>query len=121
MLIITKLLTLYSLYYIIDYMKTINALSARSRLGTILDEVSQEGEHYIIERLSRPLVAVIPVSEYKEVFHQRISKKKGELLLEQLAAFRKKYGKRLSRGKGTTNLIGEMRENRTRHLLNLVK
>ena len=121
MLIITKLLTLYHLYYIIDYMKTINALSARSRLGTILDEVSQEGEHYIIERLSRPLVAVVPVSEYEEVFQQRISKKNGELLLEQLAAFRKKYGKKLSRGKDTTRLIRDMREKRTKHLLNLVK
>lgn len=102
-------------------MKTISALKARSKLGTILNEVSQEGEHYIIERLSRPLAVVLPVNEYEQVFKQNISKKHSEELLEQLAMFRKRYGKQLSGKKGTTHLLHEMRTKRTSHLLNLTK
>lgn len=102
-------------------MKTISALKARSRLGTILNEVSQEGEHYVIERLSRPLVAVVPIREYKEVFKQKTSKNRGEELLRELASFRKKYGKKLSGKKGTTQLIREMRAKRTQHLISLLK
>src|SRR3990167_3225502 len=102
-------------------MKTINALSARSRLGTILDEVSQEGVHYTIERLSRPLVVVVPFQEYHKVFKQKSLNKFGENLLSELAAFRKKYGKQLSGRKGTTHILKKMRINRTDHLINLTK
>ncbi len=102
-------------------MKTISALKARSKLGTILNEVSQEGEHYIIERLSRPLVAVVPIREYKEVFSKKTSKNHGEELLQELASFRKKYGKQLSGKKGTTQLLHEIRSKRTQHLISLLK
>lgn len=114
-------LTIGSLHYIIDCMKTINALSARSRLGTILDEVSQEGIHYVIKRLSEPLVVVVPFKEYQEVFKQNVSKKQQEELFDKLASFRKKYGKQLSGKKGTTQLLHDMREKRTQSLLKLVK
>ncbi|MBI1869497.1 type II toxin-antitoxin system Phd/YefM family antitoxin [Candidatus Gottesmanbacteria bacterium] len=102
-------------------MKTINALSARSRLGTILDEVSQEGVHYIIKRLSEPLVVVVPFKEYEEVFKQNFSKKHQEELLQELSSFRKKYGKQLSGKKGTTQLLHNMRDKRARSLVHLVK
>lgn len=101
-------------------MKTINALSARSRLGTILDEVSKEGIHYIIERLSRPLVVVVPFEEYQETFKQRASKRDGENLLHELASFRKKYGKQLSGKKGTTHLVQKVRAERTQHFIDLL-
>lgn len=102
-------------------MKTISALKARSKLGTILNEVSQEGEHYIIERLSRPLVAVLPIKEYQEVFKRRVSEKHRGELLQKLASFRKKYGKQLSGRKGTTHLLHKMRAKRTQHLIRLMK
>lgn len=102
-------------------MKTINALSARSRLGTLLDEVSQQGVHYVIERLSRPLVVVVPFQEYQEVFKQKVSKKHSEELLQALAAFRKKYGKQLSGKRGTTELLHDIREKRTKHLRTLAQ
>ena len=102
-------------------MKTINALRARSRLGTILDEVSQTGEHYIVERLGRPLVVVLPIEEYEAAFKNRVSKKHKEELLNELASFRKKYGKQLSGKKGTVHLLHEMRTKRTNHLIDLIK
>jgi len=102
-------------------MKTISALKARSKLGTILNEVSQDGEHYIIERLSRPLVAVLPINEYQSLFKQSVSKKNKEELLQALSTFRKKYGKQLSGRKGTTNFLHEMRANRTKFLTKLLK
>lgn len=102
-------------------MKTINALSARSRLGTILDEVSKEGEHYIIERLNRPLVAVLPIEEYHSVFKKSVAKKHGDDVLQLLDSFRKKYGKKLSGKKGTTRLLHDMRSKRTHHLIHLLK
>jgi|SRR3989344_3844970 len=102
-------------------MRTINALKARSRLGTILDEVSQEGIHYVIKRLSEPLVVVVPFSEYQEVFKQNVSKKEHVELLQELNSFRKRYGKQLSGKKGTTQLLHDMRNKRTQSLLNLIK
>ena len=102
-------------------MKTINALKARSRLGTILDDVSQGGEHYIIERLSVPLVAVLPVEEYQLVFKQNSSKKRGDELFHELDSFRQKYGKKLSGKKGTIHLLHEMRQKRIHHIGNFMK
>ena len=116
-----RYLTVGSLYYIIDYMKTINALDARSRLGTVLDEVSQEGIHYVIKRLNEPLVVVVPFQEYQEIYKQNVSKKHKKELLDELAAFRRKYGKQLSGNKGTTQLLQDIRGKRTTSLLSLIK
>lgn len=102
-------------------MKTISALRVRSKLGTVLNEVSQEGEHYIIERLSRPLAVLLPIEEYQTVFKLKNLKKNGDELLKELSSFRKKYGKKLSGKQGTTNLLRKMRTNRTQHLTNLLK
>lgn len=102
-------------------MKTINALSARSRLGTMLDEVSQEGTHYVIERLSQPLVAVVPFKEYQEIFQKKRDKDNAFDLVNSLAAFRKKYGKKLSGKKGVVRLVHELRRKRSAHLISIIK
>src|SRR3990167_650825 len=98
-------------------MRTINALKARSRLGTILDEVSQQGIHYVIKRLNEPLVVVVPFKEYQETFRHNISKKLQVELLNELTSFGKKYGKQLSGKKGTLTLLHDMRKKRTQSLL----
>ena len=97
-------------------MKTISALQARSRLGTILDEVSQEHIHYIIERLSKPLVVVIPFHEYYEIFGKKSLRNGKEELFQALADFRKKYGKRMTGEKGTTALLHRLRADRDKSL-----
>lgn len=116
-------MTKHSLYYIIDYMITVNALKARSQLGTMLDKVSQEGEHYVIERLNKPLVAVVPIDEYEEVFSQRKAhdqEKQKEEFLALLHQFRKKYGKRIAGKEGSTAFIRKMRQERTKQLLDAI-
>lgn len=100
-------------------MQTISALKARARLGTILDEVSQNGEHYIIERLNRPLVAILPIKEYRTHFNQDVSEKDKTELLQALASLRKKYSKKLSGRINSLDLIHKMRDERTQHLLKL--
>ncbi|MBI4009556.1 type II toxin-antitoxin system Phd/YefM family antitoxin [Candidatus Roizmanbacteria bacterium] len=102
-------------------MKTISALNVRSKLGTVLDEVSQEGEHYIIERLSRPLAVLLPIEEYQAVFKLKNLKKNADELLKELSSFRKKYGKKLSGKHGTTHLLQKMRTKRTKNLIQLIK
>ena len=95
-------------------MKTINALKARSRLGTILDEVSQKGEHYVIERLKEPLVAVVPFLEYQTKIQDKEAeiKRKREEAVKAILAFRKKYGRKLAKGEDSTTIIRRMREER---------
>lgn len=102
-------------------MRVINALRARSQLGMILDDVSQGGVHYVIERLSRPLVVVVPFTEYQKIFRKELGISQGAELLQELASFRKKYGKQLSGTKGTTNLLHKIRAKRTQRLIHLVK
>src|SRR3989344_5980198 len=102
-------------------MKTINALSARSRLGTILNEVSQEGVHYIIERLSKRLVVVVPFKEYQELYKSKGTKQAGEEFLQELSRFRKKYGRQFAGKKGTLHLLHEIRNERAKQLEDLQK
>lgn len=98
-------------------MKRINALKARSRLGTILDEVSKKKEHYLIERLSKPLVAVIPVEEYeaKNKKENKRAEKVGQAIKE-MDEWRKRYGNRL-KGWDVVETIRKAREDRTSRIL----
>ena len=45
--------------------KTISAVDARHGLGQLMNEVSLRGDHYIIERAGKPVVAVVPVEEFQ--------------------------------------------------------
>lgn len=110
------------LEYIIDDVRTINALRARSRLGTLLDEVSQEGTHYIIERLHKPLVAVVPFDEYQK-YHQEIRRRGSQTaeleLLKAILQFRQNYGDELAKAPSATSLLKKQRTKRTRNLMKL--
>lgn len=105
-------------------MKTINALKARTQLGTVLDSVSRHGEHYIIERLNKPLVAVVPIQEYKERFLNTSFADKSERkeqLLTLVKQITKKYGKKLAGKEGSVQFIRKMRNNRTKQLLDAIQ
>lgn len=47
-------------------MKTVNALKARKLLGQLWEEVFYKGDHYVIERAGRPMVAVVPICQLEE-------------------------------------------------------
>ena len=101
-------------------MKTINALKARSQFGTMLDKVSQENEHYTIERLRQPLAVMIPVGEYEQYYKKNISTIKKQSILDEFTRFRKKYGKKITGHQSSTELIRRMRKERTDHLLRII-
>ena len=46
--------------------KKINALDARRRLGTLLEEVYYKGDQYVIERAGKAMAAVVPVRQLEE-------------------------------------------------------
>jgi len=59
-------------------LKKISAQKARQNFGELMDEVRLRGDRYIVNRGSKPLVAVIPVEEYiawekaRERFYEKI-------------------------------------------------
>ena len=101
-------------------MKRVNALKARIRFGTILDEVSRRKEHFLIERLSKPMAVMIPVEEYEEKKKketsraERISKN-----TEDMEAWRNENAYR-SLGADSGKLTRRMRDERTRHQVKLM-
>ncbi len=97
-------------------MKTISALKARGRLGTILDEVSKKKEHYLIERLSKPLAVVIPVEEYEETVSKESRKVRLRKVAREIDEWREKYGGKLA-GWDVVKTIRKMREERTGQIL----
>ena len=46
--------------------KKINALDARKRLGTLLEEVYYKGDQYVIERAGKAMAAVVPIGQLEE-------------------------------------------------------
>lgn len=46
--------------------KRVNALQARKRLGSLLEEVYYKGDQYVIERAGRPMAAVVPIWHLEE-------------------------------------------------------
>src|ERR1700675_464178 len=49
-----------------DMVKKVNALTARKRLGQLLEEVYYKGDQFVIERAGRPMAAVVPVWQLEE-------------------------------------------------------
>ena len=46
--------------------KKINAMEARRKFGTNLEQVYYNGEQFIIERAGKPMAALVPVSLLEE-------------------------------------------------------
>ena len=48
-------------------LKTVTALQARKRLGTIMNAVSFKNDQYVVERKGMPMVAIIPINKFKQM------------------------------------------------------
>ena len=102
-------------------MITINALKIRTKLGGILDNVSQKGEHYIIERMGKPTAVIIPYTKFDFEKHQKESRKKRmEEAAKKMDELYEKYGKKYS-GEDSAIIVRRMRDNRSRHLIDIVE
>lgn len=92
-------------------MQTINALTLRGKLGSILDRVVK-GEHYVIERFNKPLVVVVPFTEYKQkiLSQENNELKKRGATIAKILEFRQKNAQELSNGKNSVLIIRNMRD-----------
>ncbi len=48
-------------------LKKISAMKARQNLGHVMNEVALKEDEYIVERAGKPLVAIIPIDQYKRL------------------------------------------------------
>lgn len=93
-------------------MITINALKVRTKLGSILDNVAQKGEHYIIERLGKPLAVLAPYDKFDhQKLYQGERRKRLEIVSKAMDKWREKHGSKY-RGEDSTSIIRRMRDAR---------
>ena len=52
-------------------LKTISAIKVRQNLGQVMNEVALKDDKYIIERAGKPLVAIIPIEQYRSMKKER--------------------------------------------------
>ncbi|MBA4348796.1 MAG: hypothetical protein C0415_02265 [Thermodesulfovibrio sp.] len=52
-------------------LKKISAMKARQNLGQVMNEVALKEDEYIVERAGKPLVAIIPIDQYKRLRGER--------------------------------------------------
>ena len=48
-------------------LKVVTALTARQKLGTIMNAVSFKNDQYVVERKGMPMVAIIPIKKFKQM------------------------------------------------------
>jgi prevent-host-death family protein len=92
-------------------MKTLTALDLRKRLGSILNEVHERKERFIVSRANKPLAVIISVDEYEE----RVLKKERGRKLQAICAGMEKWKKEHGNETGridVTDAIREMRDRR---------
>ena len=102
-------------------MITINALKIRTKLGGILDNVSQKGEHYIIERMGKPMAVIVPYNQFEfEKKQKETRQKRMEEAAKKMDKLYEKYGKKYS-GEDSAIIVRRMRDDRSRHLIDVVE
>ena len=102
-------------------MITINALKIRTKLGVILDNVSQKGEHYIIERMGKPMAVIVPYQNFD--FKTQESRKRQERIqktIDSINYWRKKNVKKYWTIDSAI-IIRRMRDERSKHLLDVIE
>lgn len=101
-------------------MITINALKIRTKLGSILDNVTR-GEHYIVERLGKPTAVIVPYTKFDiEKHKEEIRRQRMEQAAKKMDEWREKHSKKYS-GENSVTIIRRMRKERTKHLLDVIK
>lgn len=102
-------------------MITINALKVRTKLGGILDNVAKKGETYIIERMGKPMAVIVPYDKSNYQKTQAAERKKRlEEVARSMDKWREKYGKKY-RGEDSAIIVRRMRDERSKHLLDVVE
>lgn len=102
-------------------MITINALKVRTKLGGILDNVSKKGEHYIIERMGKPLAIIVPYTKFDfEKKRNDERQKRVEKAVRSINRLRRKYGSKYS-NEDSAIIVRRMRDERSKHLLDVVE
>ena len=89
-------------------MKSITALDARKKLGTLLDEVSQKGTHVVISRVNRPLAVLVPYEDYQQTRDLASRKKRLVLVAEKMDAWRTRHARSV-KNLNTTEAIRQVR------------
>ena len=102
-------------------MLTVNALKVRASLGSILDNVSQKGEHYVIERMGKPMAVLVPYEKF-DIEKDEAAKRKANLekISNKMDNWREKYGQKY-KGEDSAIIVRRMRDQRTKHLLDVVE
>ena len=102
-------------------MITINALKIRTKLGGILDNVSQKGETYIVERLGKPTAVIVPYDKFDHKTHESQKRQKRiAKAIDSINYWRKKNIKKY----WTTDsaiIVRRMRDQRSQHLLDVIE
>lgn len=52
-------------------LKRITAIKVRQNLGQVMNEVALKEDEYIVERAGKPLVAIIPIEEYRRMKQEK--------------------------------------------------
>lgn len=89
-------------------MKKLTALSLRKKLGSILNEVHDRKERFIVSRANKPLAVLISVDEYEE----KILKKERGRRLQAICAAMETWKEQHGRETGRTDVTGAVREMR---------
>ncbi len=89
-------------------MKRLTALDLRKKLGSILNEVHDRKERFIVSRANKPLAVIISVDEYEE----RILKKERGRKLQEICAGMEKWKERHGKETSRTDVTGAIREMR---------
>lgn len=60
--------------------KTINSTQAQNNFGSLLEDVSENGTQYLVQRFGRIKAVIVPLSDYRYLMQQR--QKEGNILRE---------------------------------------
>lgn len=102
--------------------ETITALEMRKKFGGVLDRVATKGHHVTVLRDNKPLVTLIPAQEHEKNCTDQDRPQRIEKLLQNIKEFNAKYPFKSSKNqKDAAEVIREMRDERTEHLINLHK
>jgi len=111
------------IYYNIVYidMIVVNALKVRTKLGGILDNVAKNGEHYLIERMGKPMAVIVPYQSFDMKTHQSQTRRERiQKIIDSIDLQRQKNLTKYST-QDSAKIVRRMRDERSKHLLDVVE
>lgn len=77
-------------------MKTLNAVTARKKFGSVMDEVWKNKVSIAISRANKPLVVMVPFDDYEKIMEDKDRKKRLRHASSGLMSWVEKHAPRLS-------------------------